>query len=65
MFYYVLGNIAPRLRSALRCIQLIACVTIPYLEKYGFKKVLEPFVHDVNKLSEVSTTIVILVNSVR
>lgn len=53
MFYYVLGNIEPRLRSALRCIQLIACVTIPDLEKYGFQKVLEPFIHDVNKLSKV------------
>ena len=53
MFYYVLGNIEPRLRSALRYIQLIACVSVPYLEEYGFKKILEPFVRDVNKLSEV------------
>ncbi len=51
MFYYVLGNIRPELRSTTRTIQLIACVESPILSKYGFTKVLEPFVKDVNTLS--------------
>ena len=55
LFYYVLGNIQPKLRSSLRCIQLIACVTYPNLQKYGFHSVLERFIVDVNKLSKVNT----------
>lgn len=53
MFYYMLGNIRPELRSTHRSIQLIACVTSPNLEKYGFHAVLDPFVKDVNKLANV------------
>lgn len=54
VFYYVIGNVEPRLRSSLRNIQLIACVTTPLLQKYGFEKVLRPFIDDANKLSNVS-----------
>ena len=54
MFYYTLGNIRPELRSSHRCVQLIACVTSPILDKYGFEDVLRPFIDDVNTLSEVS-----------
>lgn len=54
VFYYFLGNIEPKLRSALKCIQLIACITTQNLEKYGFEVILEPFIRDANKLSEVS-----------
>ena len=53
LFYYVLGNLHPKLRSTLRCIQLIAAVTYPNLIKYGFKKVLQPFIEDAKKLSDV------------
>ena len=53
MFYYTLGNIRPELRSTHRAIQLIACVTSPNLEKYGFEAVLRPFMEDVNTLREV------------
>lgn len=53
LFYYVLGNIEPRLRSSLRCIQLIACVTTANLQKYGFHSVLDRFIVDVNKLAKV------------
>ena len=53
LFYYMLGNVNPKLRSRLKVIQLIACVTYPNLEKYGFDKVLRPFIEDVNKLSKV------------
>ena len=44
MFYYTLGNLRPELRSTQRSIQLIACVTSPILEKYGFEAVLRPFI---------------------
>ena len=54
IFYYVLGNLRPKLRSTLRCIQLIAAVTYPNLQEYGFEKVLQPFIADANKLSHVS-----------
>lgn len=50
----VLGNLHPKLRSTLRCIQLIAAVTYPNLTQYGFKNVLQPFIEDANKLSDVS-----------
>ena len=53
LFYYVLGNIRPELRSMLKAIQLIACVTCNNLNKYGFEKILGPFIEDVNTLSEV------------
>ena len=56
LFYYFLGNIQPKLRSTLRCTQLLACVTTPNLEKYGFDMVLRPFIQDANKLSEVHCT---------
>lgn len=54
MFYYFLGNIEPKLRSTLKSIQLIACVTTENLEKYGFDMVLKPFIEDANLLSKVS-----------
>ena len=54
MFYYLLGNIAPNLRSTLKGIQLIACVTTENLEKYGFDMVMTPFIKDANVLSNVS-----------
>ena len=53
MFYYFIGNIDPKLRSALKCTQLIACVSVPDLKMYGFDKVLQPFIEDANKLAEV------------
>lgn len=54
MFYYVLGNLQPELRSTHRAIQLIACVECPDLKKYGFEMVLKPFIRDVNTLCNVS-----------
>jgi len=57
LFYYTLGNIRPHLRSTLRAIQLIACVTCDNIKKYGFEKILQPFIDDVNTLSEVSLSI--------
>ena len=53
LFYYLLGNIDPKLRSSLKCIQLIACVTTENLEKYGFDMILKPFIQEANTLSKV------------
>lgn len=53
LFYYVLGNLQPKLRSKLQSIQLIAVVTSPTLKEYGFAAILKPFICDVNKLSQV------------
>ena len=53
MFYYMLGNLRPELRSTQRSIQLIACVTSKNLEAYGFAAVLDPFIKDVNILENV------------
>lgn len=56
VFFYMLGNIQPMLRSSLKCIQLIACITTPLLQKYGYHVVLKPFIRDVNRLPEVHIT---------
>ena len=56
VFYYLFGNIEPKIGSPLRSIQLIACVTTPILEKYGYDLVLKPFIQDVNILSKVCTS---------
>ena len=53
MFYYQLGNIKPQLRSILKTIQVIACVTNENLLKYGYEMVLRKFIEDANMLSEV------------
>ena len=60
LFYYFLGNIPPKMRSSLRCTQLIACVTVPNLNKYGFEPVLAPIIQDVNKLKQVCSIILYL-----
>lgn len=54
LFYYILGNLRPELQSTHRAIQLIACVTTSNLKKYGFQDVLQPFINDVNILSQVT-----------
>lgn len=53
MFYYILGNIQPQFRSSLKCIQLITCVSVPNLQKYGYDMILKPFISDANKWYEV------------
>ena len=55
LFYYIIANLRPELRSTQRCIQLISVVTSPVLNKYGFGEILKPFVKDVNKLCTVSS----------
>ena len=50
LFYYLLGNIEPKLHSSLKCIQLISTEN---LEKYGFEMILKPFIQEANSLSKV------------
>lgn len=53
MFYYTLANLPPHLRSTQRSIQLIACGTSRDIKEYGFGNILQPFIDDINRLSEV------------
>lgn len=55
LFYYVLGNIDPALRSGLNTIQLLCIVRCIHIEKYGMDVILQPFVEDIQKLESVST----------
>lgn len=52
LFYYTLTRLeySSTLRSTHKAIQ---CVTCDNLNKYGFDRILEPFIEDVNKLSQV------------
>ncbi len=55
LFYYLLGNLSPYLRSQLKSIQLLAVATAPTIIKYGPDKVLETFMDDLKILEEVCT----------
>jgi hypothetical protein len=52
IFYYVLGNLSPKLRSSLKVIQLTTIVRHSILQDYGIDKILEPFMESVMKLEE-------------
>lgn len=56
LFYYTLSNIAPRFRSSLNVIQLVAVVKTLLIEKYGIKEILKPFIQGVRQLESVSIT---------
>lgn len=51
LFYFVLANIHPHVRSQLQCIVPFAIAKTKHLKEYGVHKLLKPFVSDVNKLS--------------
>ena len=57
LFYYILSNLEPRLRSALHGIQLVAIVTSPLLEKYGMNTILELFMTAIKELEKVNTSL--------
>lgn len=52
MFYFMLGNLSPHLRSQLQSIQLLA-VAKSSVEKYGVDNLLEPFMRDLKILEDV------------
>ena len=53
LFYYLLGNIFPRLRAGLNSIQVLCAVKSSVIKEYGMNEILRPFVADVLKLEEV------------
>ena len=55
LFYYTLGNIPPKYRSILRCIQLFAVVKSSVLQKSGADSILETFMNGIKSLEEVAT----------
>lgn len=54
LFYYSLGNIDTKYRSAVHTIQLVAVVRTILIEKYGIRNILEPFVKDIIQLESIS-----------
>lgn len=52
-FYYTLGNIQPRYRSALRMIQLVSLGKSKHIEEYGVDAILSPFMDSIQKLEQV------------
>ena len=50
MFYYMVGNIDPRLRSRLHTIQLMAVTHTQHIDKYGINEIL---MEESKKLEEV------------
>lgn len=59
IFFYSLGNIAPKYRSQLKTVNLAIVATVPVIEKYGLDKVLQPFLTDVNTLSTAGISVTI------
>lgn len=53
LFYYTLGNIQPKYRSAIRCIQLFAIVKSSVLQQYGADVILETFMDGIKCLEQV------------
>ena len=53
-FYYLLGNISPRLRSKISSIQLLLLVKYDSIIKVGIETVLQPFIEDIQRLESVS-----------
>ena len=53
-FYWVLGNIHPKYRSALKALQLVILCPVQHIKKYGIDKVLQPLMADLAILESVS-----------
>ena len=51
-FYYVLGNLSPRLRSSLKAIQLLAVTKCSVVNKYGSNVILHSFMEDIKVLEK-------------
>ena len=49
-FYFLLGNLSPKYRSALRAINLVAVVKKKLIKDYSMNAVLTPIVDDIKKL---------------
>ena len=53
MFYYMVGNIDPRLQSSLHTIQLEAVARTQHIDKYGINEILKLLMEEIKKLEEV------------
>lgn len=53
IFYYTLGNISPKYRPSLRCIQLLSIVKSTVLQEYGADVILESLMEDLRELEKV------------
>lgn len=60
VFYYQLGNLAPKYRGSLRSIHLISIAKSSTIQKYGTDMILEPFMADLKKLEQVNQCIIII-----
>ena len=54
---FSLGNVHPKFRSSLKAMYLVAIATVPIIEQYGIDRILQPFVRDINKLTESGITV--------
>ena len=54
---FSLGNVHPKFRSSLKAMYLVAIATVPVIENYGIDRILQPFVRDINKLTESGITV--------
>ena len=54
---FSLGNVHPKLRLSLKAMYLVAIATVPVIENYGIDRILQPFVRDINKLTESGITV--------
>ena len=52
-FYFLLGNLSPRLRSKISNIQLLLLVRYNLVAEFGIDRVLQPIVDDIRKLESV------------
>ena len=53
IFYYILGNLSPMLRSRLKSIQLFCIGKVSVIVKYGVDAILEPFLLEIKQMEEV------------
>ena len=51
VFYFTLGNILPKNRSSLKAIYLLAVAKSSVVREYGFGRILQPFITDMNHLT--------------
>ena len=55
LFYYTLGNINPKFRSATQTIQLLTVVRTSLIEKYGINEIFNPLLESIHQLESVSS----------
>lgn len=58
-FYFTLGNLHPKFRSALKFIQLVALIKNEDIKRYGIDSVLKHIVADIKPLEKVIIIIII------